>query len=195
MKLHHIPNIITFFRLMLLGPCIYGLLNEQYVTAFYLFFLAGLSDGLDGWVARRYQWQSQLGGFLDPLSDKLFVSLSYITLGHLGQVPWWLVFIVLFRDVFIVSAVAAWQYMFGHVEFNPTFLSKTNTVLQGLVIFIAIFQLAFHPVATWLFQGLIATITITTLATLVQYSYLAYLAYQEKKRLKKSSHHAVSLRH
>ena len=180
MKLRYIPNIITAIRLLLLIPFMYGLLNEAYQLSFYVFFFAGLSDGLDGWLARRYQWQSQLGGLLDPLSDKLFVSCSYITLGYLAQLPWWLVILVLLRDVIIIGGVSIYRFLFGPIEFYSTMLSKTNTVLQGCVVFSTVFQMGFFLLPIWLYQGLIITTTLTTAISCLHYIYLgSTMAYQK----------------
>jgi len=172
MKLHHIPNIVTFTRIILLIPFLYTLLHEQYQASFYIFFFAGLSDGLDGWLARRFNWQSKLGGMLDPLSDKLFVSCSYLTLGYLGQIPWWLVLLVLGRDIIIMGGVSFYQYLYGPIEFHSTLLSKTNTVLQGCVVFSCVFQLGFMLMPVWLFQGLIFVTAATTAASCLHYIYL-----------------------
>lgn len=182
MKLSYLPNIVTGFRILLLVPFMYTLLHGQYVATFYIFVIAGFSDGLDGWLARRFNWQSRLGGFMDPLSDKLFVSISYLTLGWLHQIPWWLVYIVLTRDVVIVCAVGLWQCLVGPVEFKPTFLSKTNTVLQGFVIFTALFQMAYFAIPVWLFNSLLIVITSTTCASLLHYLYLACDAYRQIKK-------------
>ena len=180
MKLHHIPNIITFIRILLLIPFMHGLLNEQYQLAFYIFFFAGFSDGLDGYLARRYQWQSQLGGMLDPISDKLFVSCSYLTLGYLDQLPWWLVVLVLSRDVIIVGGVSLYQYLCGPVDFHSTMLSKTNTVLQGFVVFSTVFQMGFMMLPVWLYQGLIAVTTFTAAASCLHYIFLgSTMAYKK----------------
>jgi cardiolipin synthase len=182
MKLRHIPNIITLTRLILLLPFLYTLLNNHYQIAFYIFFFAGFSDGLDGYLARRYNWQSQLGGFLDPLSDKLFVSCSYITLGYLNQIPWWLVCIVLGRDVIIMIGVKLYEYLCGSFTFHSTMLSKTNTVLQGCVVFAAVFQMGFMPLPQLLYQGLILVTTITTMISGCHYIWLgSNMTYQKFK--------------
>lgn len=172
MMLHHIPNIITGIRLLLLIPFMYGLLYEHYQASFYIFFFAGLSDGLDGYIARRFNWQSKLGGMLDPISDKLFVSCSYITLGYLAQIPWWLVILVLSRDVIIIGGVSFYQYLCGPVDFHSTLLSKTNTVLQGCVVFSAVFQMGFTPLPVWLYQGLLIITATTTSLSCLHYIYL-----------------------
>lgn len=182
MKLRYIPNLITITRLILLLPFLYTMLNDNYQAAFYIFFFAGFSDGLDGYLARRFQWQSQLGGFLDPLSDKLFVSCTYITLGYLNQLPWWLVGMVLGRDVIIMLGVKAYQYLCDEVIFHSTMLSKTNTVLQGFVVFAALFQMAFTPLPLWLFQTLIMITATTTALSCLHYIWLgSSMTYQNYK--------------
>ena len=183
MKFHHIPNIVTLFRMLLLIPFMYTLLTGDYQIAFYIFFFAGLTDGLDGWLARRYNWQTQLGGMLDPLSDKLFVSCSYLSLGYLEQIPWWLVTLVLGRDIIIMGGVSLYQFICGPVDFYSTVLSKTNTVLQGLVVFGCVFQLGFTPLPVWLFQGLIIVTALTTTASCLHYIYLgSSMAYKKLKK-------------
>ena len=172
MKARHIPNIITIIRLILLIPFMYSLLNEYYQTAFIIFFFAGFSDGLDGYLARRYHWQSKLGSLLDPISDKLFVATSYLTLGYLYQIPWWLVLTVLGRDIIIVGGVSLYQYLCGDVDFHSNMLSKTNTVLQGCVVFVAVFQLGFFLIPSWLFQSLIIVTTATTAASCLHFIWL-----------------------
>lgn len=182
MKARHIPNIITIMRLILLIPFMYTLLHEQYKSAFVIFFFAGFTDGLDGYLARRFSWQSKLGSLLDPLSDKLFVSCSYLTLGYLNQIPWWLIFTVLGRDVIIVGGVALYQYLCGKITFHSTMLSKTNTVLQGCVVFAAVFQLGFMSLPYWLFQALIIVTTTTTALSCLHFIWLgSSMTYQKYK--------------
>lgn len=180
MKLRYIPNIITITRMILLIPFLHSLLNEQYKLAFYLFFFAGLTDGLDGWIARHFNWQSQIGGMLDPISDKLFVSSSFITLGLLEQLPWWVVFLVLIRDAIIIAGVSAYRYFIGPLVFHSTRLSKWNTVLQGMVIFISIYQLAFTALPTAVFWSLVYGMSATTLASCLHYIWLGTtMAYRQ----------------
>ncbi len=163
---------MSLIRLLLIVPFVMALQNQAYVTAFYIFVAAGATDGLDGWLARRFSWQSHLGGLLDPLADKLMVAASYISLGLMGKLPWWLVVIVLTRDIVIVAAIAIWEYTVGPVEINPTFLSKTNTVLQGLIVFVVLFELAYFPFSHVLYHSLLLVITITTLASFFHYLWI-----------------------
>ena len=191
MKARHIPNIITIARLILLLPFLYTLFNEYYKTCFIIFFFAGFTDGLDGFLARRYHWESKLGSILDPLSDKLFVACSYLSLGYLNQIPWWLVLAVLGRDIIIMGGVSLYQHICGSVNFHSTMLSKTNTVLQGCVVFAAVFQLGFTKLPTLVFQSLIVVTTLTTAASCGHYIWLGlFMTYEKFKnqRMNKIKH-------
>ena len=90
MKWRDLPNLISVFRIVLVVPIEYLLLQQHYVSAMILFFLAGISDGLDGFLAKRFNWTSRLGSVLDPLADKLLLVCTYLVLGWLGHLPWWL---------------------------------------------------------------------------------------------------------
>src|SRR5260221_624177 len=131
MILKHIPNALTLFRLTLIAPFLMYLYHQEYACAFYTFMLAGFTDGLDGWLARRFHWQSFFGSFIDPLADKLLVASSFISLALIGSLPWWLVILVFLRDFTISMGVVAW-YLFiqRKLDFVPTQLSKFNTALQ-----------------------------------------------------------------
>ena len=108
--LTYIPNALTLFRLILIGPFLLCFYDQNYVNAFYLFLLAGFTDGLDGWMARCFNWQSPFGSFIDPLADKLLVASSFISLALINQLPWWLVVLVFMRDLTISTGVIAWYY-------------------------------------------------------------------------------------
>ena len=103
MNARDIPNIISVLRIVLVVPIIVLMLEQQFAAALLLFFVAGLSDGLDGYLAKRNNWGSRLGSILDPLADKLLLISSYVALGWLGLIPVWLVAVVLIRDIVIVS--------------------------------------------------------------------------------------------
>lgn len=90
MKPHDIPNVITAFRFLLVPPVVILLLQERFTAALIVFGVAGFSDGLDGFLAKRYDWRSRLGSILDPLADKLLLVSSFVTLGWLGLIPAWL---------------------------------------------------------------------------------------------------------
>lgn len=165
-----IPNALTLFRLILIVPFLISLNQQNFEKAFFIFLCAGLSDALDGWLARTFQWQSFFGSFLDPLADKLLVACSFISLALLNQLPWWLVILVFMRDFTISTGVAAWFYFIQRkLEFEPTLLSKINTVLQLSLVTGCLFKLAYHTLPYPLISSLIILTTITTSLTYIHY--------------------------
>ena len=105
MILRQIPNALTLARLILIAPFLVFIYQNEYVNAFYTFVLAGFTDGLDGWLARTFNWQSSFGSFVDPVADKLLIASSFISLAIIGRMPWWLVALVFLRDITISIAV------------------------------------------------------------------------------------------
>ena len=168
--LKYIPNILTIFRLILIGPYLYYLSIHQYVYTFYLFIFAGMTDALDGWMARQFHWQTPLGALIDPLADKLLVASSFISLALLNQLPWWLVILVFMRDFTISCGFLAWYWCITR-QFNciPTMLSKINTTLQLLLVTLCIYQLAFYPINKLAFYSVMLLTTITTAITYINY--------------------------
>jgi cardiolipin synthase len=170
MILKHIPNALTLFRLVLIAPFLVFLYRHEYVNAFYMFMLAGLTDGLDGWLARYFNWQSPLGSFIDPLADKLLVASSFISLALLGELPWWLVILVFMRDLTISMGVMAWFWFVQRkLDFEPTLLSKINTTLQLALVTFCLFELAFFAFPSYVINTLILITAITTSATYIDY--------------------------
>ncbi|PWY56641.1 phosphatidylglycerophosphate synthase [Legionella qingyii] len=170
MILKHIPNALTLLRLILIAPFLFYLYNHEYVIAFYLFIFAGLSDGLDGFLARSFNWQSFFGSFVDPLADKLLIASSFISLALIGVLPWWLVILVFLRDVTISLGVVAWyQFVRRKLDFQPTLLSKINTALQLILVTSCLFELAYFEFSPYLLNVLIILTTFTTAITYIDY--------------------------
>ncbi len=170
MILKHLPNALTLFRFVLIAPFLVFLYNHEFGIAFYTFLLAGFTDGLDGWLARYFHWQSPLGSFLDPLADKLLVASSFISLALLGELPWWLVILVFMRDLTISLGVIAWFWFIRHnINFKPTLLSKINTGLQLALVTLCLFELAFFAFSPYLINTLILITAVTTSATYIDY--------------------------
>jgi cardiolipin synthase len=137
-KISDLPNIISAIRLLAVIPVIYLLISEHYGWALLLFAAAGISDGVDGLLAKHYGWRTQLGGILDPLADKALLISCYLVLGAMGMIPVWLVLAVVLRDLVIVSGGVLYHYLVEDVKAAPTAISKLNTVLQLLVIVLII---------------------------------------------------------
>ena len=133
-RLSQIPNAICLLRIALIVPIVMTLNAGQFRLALALMFLAGLSDGLDGYLAKRFQWRSRVGGILDPLADKLLLVSVFIALAWVGLAPVWLAAIVIFRDIVIIAGAIAYQVLIGPVEPAPTRISKLNTALQLIFI-------------------------------------------------------------
>lgn len=170
MILKNIPNALTAFRLVLIVPFLIFLYQHEYVSAFYIYLLAGFTDGLDGWLARHYHWQSPLGSFIDPLADKLLVASSFISLALIGNLPWWLVILVFMRDLTISIGVMAWYWLVQReLDFKPTILSKFNTTLQLALVTLCLFELAFFKFAPYYAATLIVLTAITTSVTYINY--------------------------
>lgn len=125
-----LPNALTFARLCSI-PVILLLIHAQHFgAAFVLFVLAGITDALDGWIARRFDMKSEVGAYLDAPADKSLIAASLITLQAVGLVPLWLLVLVLFRDAMIVGAVAIAWLMDNPIPIDPLRVSKANTALQ-----------------------------------------------------------------
>ncbi|TFG85025.1 MAG: CDP-alcohol phosphatidyltransferase family protein [Chromatiales bacterium] len=125
-----IPNLICVLRMVLVWPIVDALLTGRYALALILVAVAGLSDGLDGYLAKRFDWRSRLGGLLDPLADKLLLVSTFLTLAYTSLAPLWLAAVVVIRDVVIVSGGLIYQAVVAPVRPEPSRASKLNTAAQ-----------------------------------------------------------------
>ncbi|MBT7839758.1 MAG: CDP-alcohol phosphatidyltransferase family protein, partial [Candidatus Thioglobus sp.] len=130
MNFSSVPNALSILRIILTVPVVLTLLNHQYFLAMVLFFVAGITDALDGWIAKRYSFETRLGSILDPVADKLLLMSSFITLNVIGLLPLWLLVLVFLRDVMIVSGTVGCFIGAGTPKeelLSPSKLSKFNT--------------------------------------------------------------------
>ena len=130
MKKKDIPNAISMMRIILVIPIVYFLLRGQYNVSLILFLVAGLSDALDGFLAKRYQWVSRLGSFLDPLADKLLLLSCFTACAYLELMPLWLLVLVISRDLFVAMGAFLYHYFIEGFKGDPPFSSKLNTLVQ-----------------------------------------------------------------
>ncbi len=130
MSLSWLPNAVSVMRIALILPILVLFVNDEFGWALGLFGFAALSDGLDGYLAKKFNWHSRLGAFLDPAGDKLLLAWSYGTLAYLGHIPVWLAVIVILRDVIIVAGSFMYHYLVRRLEGEPTRISKINTGLE-----------------------------------------------------------------
>lgn len=126
----NLPNAITLARLLSVPVAVYLLIQSAYLAAFVLFVLAGVSDALDGYIAKRWNQTTTLGALLDPVADKALLVGVYVTLGLQGNLPHWLVVLVVFRDVIIVGGVFLLFIVRLEVRMRPLLISKINTAAQ-----------------------------------------------------------------
>ena len=168
--MRHLPNIICLCRILLIWPIIDGLLGGAYERTLLLFVVAAASDGLDGWLAKRYGWTSRLGIWLDPLADKLLLVSVFLVLTWQGQVPFYLAVAAVSRDVMIALGAVSFRFLWGPVRGRPILSSKINTVLQLLYILLVVTHAAWAQPPDSVLQAMVAVICLTVL-----YSGIAYL--------------------
>ena len=161
-----VPNQITFFRFVLLPIFLICLFYQKYEWALALLIVAGVSDGLDGLLARWLNQKSELGTFLDPLADKLLLSSAFVVLSFKGVIEWWLTILVLARDVVILATAVLILLVVGPRTFPPSIYGKLTTVLQILLVVVAVAAAAFqspslHQTQRWLIYA-VATATVVS---------------------------------
>lgn len=135
----NIPNIISLTRLLSVPLIVSLILSDQLLAAFLFFTLAGLSDALDGFLARVFKSRTTLGAYLDPIADKALLVGVYAALGHTGMIELWVVVLVVFRDALIIGGILLLFLFKSSIEMKPLMVSKINTVIQ---LFYALFVLA-----------------------------------------------------
>lgn len=137
-----LPNYITIIRFIMVPAIILAMLNGYMMTAFVLFLLAGISDGVDGLIARHFDQRSELGAWLDPVADKFMLVAVFLMLGWLDALPNWLVLLAVSRDGLIVAAVVLSSLMLNPVEMRPLLVSKANTLMQIVLVVMVMAELA-----------------------------------------------------
>jgi len=128
--MRHIPNILTAFRILLVPVFLYFILTGEYHIAAAVFITAGITDAVDGFIARRYNVRTELGAALDPFADKFLLISAYIALAAKGFIPLWLMVPVIIKDSILLSGVAALRGAGRHVKIVPSVFGKMTTVLQ-----------------------------------------------------------------
>ena len=143
MGLNWIPNAICIARVILVAPIVVLLLQQQYFTAVVLIGVAGISDAIDGLLARQFYWRTRLGSLLDPAADKLLAISVFLTLAFLGLIPLGLAILVVVRDLVIVGGAAAYQWLVAPLEGEPRLISRINTTCQFVFVGLTLTSAAF----------------------------------------------------
>jgi cardiolipin synthase len=143
MSWRFVPNAICIARMLLVAPLVLYIVEGRYVAALVLLVIAGLSDGLDGFLAKRYGWQTRIGGLLDPAADKLLLVAAFVSLTYVGLVPLELTIVVIARDVIIVLGAICYQWLIAPVRGEPSVISKLNTACQLSMVFFTLTAAAY----------------------------------------------------
>ena len=128
--IRYIPNTLTTLRLLLAAPICYLIIEQHFEEVLWLSLFAGLSDGADGWLARKFDAQSRYGAVVDPLSDKALLTGSFISFAIAGLIPWWLAIVVVARDVVILAGAMVFFSLYGRFSMQPSVLGKVSTLMQ-----------------------------------------------------------------
>jgi cardiolipin synthase len=166
-----IPNLITLGRILLVPVVVWAIATPGAMwIAFVLFLAAGVSDAVDGYLAKRFHMTSELGSYLDPLADKALIVSIYLTLGINGLIPRWLVILVVSRDILIVGGIMLSWLVGSPLKIKPLLVSKLNTVAQIVFACVVLGSLGFNIAAdtlTLVLMGLVAVLTLLSVAAYV----------------------------
>jgi cardiolipin synthase (CMP-forming) len=165
-----IPNLITLGRILLVPVVVWAIASGAMWIAFLLFVAAGVSDAVDGFLAKRFRMTTELGAYLDPLADKALIVSIYLTLGINNMIPGWLVILVVSRDIMIIGAVMLSWLVGTPLKVKPLLVSKLNTVAQIVFACVVLGTLGFDyklPILTLVLMGLVAALTLLSVAAYV----------------------------
>ena len=187
-----VPNMLTVFRMVLIPVFVTLLFYQRFLYALGVFVAAGLTDGLDGLLARRFGWQSQLGTVLDPIADKLMMVTAFIVLSMRGifpqpvpshlPVPFWVTITVISRDVFIIVGAAAINIMTGFRGFRPSWLGKVNTTVQIVAIAAIMFAASVPYYTGYYLPTVYATVFTFAVLSGLHYVFFASKLLNEDRR-------------
>jgi cardiolipin synthase len=167
--LRHLPNLITLARIALIWPILTALMEHRYGLALGLLVITGVSDGLDGFLAKHFRWTSELGKFLDPLADKMLLIAVFVTTTRLGISPPWVTAVAVARDVLIGTGALTYRLWLGPLHGYPTMLSKLNTAAQlGYLLAVLLHAAAEFPRPS-LLNAIAVLVCIMTLVSGVEY--------------------------
>ena len=171
--MRHIPNALCILRMLLVVPVAWLLNAGEYQLTLWMFAFAAFTDGLDGFLAKRFGWTSELGRILDPLADKILLVCVFITLAALGIVPVWLAATAVARDVVITAGALSYNWLYGYPHGRPTVVSKINTLCQILYLLLAVAAKASANMEEWTPNNVLivlgALVFVTTIVSGIDY--------------------------
>lgn len=164
-----IPNLITLARILMVPVVVWAIASHTMWLAFVLFLVAGVSDAVDGFLAKRFGMTTELGAYLDPLADKALIVSIYLTLGINGDIPPWLVILVVSRDILIVGGIILSWLMDNPLTIKPLWVSKLNTVAQIAFACVVLGSLGFNIEMSTLRLVLMGAVAVLTLLSIGAY--------------------------
>ena len=171
--LRHLPNLITLLRMVLVVPLCWLISNGRYDGALLVAAIAGFSDALDGFLAKRCGWQSWIGGMLDPVADKLLLMAAFVWLALAGEIAAWLAALVVGRDLVIVAGAVAYHNLVGRFDATPSRLSKLTTVVQIAYVLLELLRLShWITLPGFLHSAAIALVGAFTIASGLDYMFV-----------------------
>lgn len=184
MSLSILPNVITVLRVLLIIPFAYYVVEGKHANALTIFLIAGLSDGLDGLLAKKFKWQSRFGSITDPLADKMLLFTALLLLVIKGHISWNLFWIATIRDAVIIGGATAYHYSVGPYEMKPSLISKWNTALMILLVLLVLCNLVWTFVPLWIIKWLEITVIVTCIISGIHYIWLGITHYKMNKNQK-----------
>ena len=183
--LRFIPNTLCILRMLLLPPVVWLLIQHEFTLTLWMFAVAAVSDGLDGFLAKRFGWTSQLGKALDPLADKILLVGVFATVAFTGMVPMWLAVTAVARDLIITAGALSYLALYGYPHGQPTVISKLNTLCQILFLLAVIAGHALEAdwsVAVTILGALVLVTTVVSgLDYVITWSHKAIEAARERR--------------
>jgi cardiolipin synthase len=166
---HTLPNLITALRLLLVPAVVVALARGQFGLATALFVVAGISDGIDGWLARRFGWSSPVGAMLDAVADKLLIVATVVALVMLGRLPLWLTLLLLLRDTLMLVGISLYHRILGGVEIAPLFLGKLHVLVLFGVLALTLARAAGVPGLEAVLPSLFILAAVTAVSSFLRY--------------------------
>jgi len=158
-----LPNVVSFGRLLSVPLAIWLMLDKNMMAAFWIFVAAGVSDAVDGFLAKRFNARTEFGAYLDPLADKALLVATYVALGWMGHLPVWLVILVVFRDILIIGGALVVQALTQSFKSRPMMISKVNTAFQIALVTFVLAHLGFGFDDLGISRALIVVVALTTI--------------------------------
>jgi len=161
----NIPNIISLTRLLCVPLTVWLILNNQFLEAFWIFVFAGISDALDGFIAKRFDLQTELGAFLDPIADKALLVSVFVTLGKVGYLESWIILLVVFRDGLILVGACLFYLIHQNLKMEPLLISKINTAMQFILVTLILGLNGYSLADGAIINIMVYAVSITTLTS------------------------------